>query len=60
MSIVVKAKDRFDELPEKEKEVIRQRADALYAEITKDVSTKNCRPRKAASKVGKARKTSRR
>ena len=35
MSIVIKAKDLFDELPEQEKQTIRKRADELYAEITK-------------------------
>jgi hypothetical protein len=50
MSVVIKAEDLFDKLPEKEKQIIRKRADELYAEISKDVSMSFCRPRRAAPK----------
>jgi len=50
---VIKAEDRFNELPDDRKEAILKRADELYAEITKDVSVKFCRPKVAAPKKRK-------
>jgi hypothetical protein len=46
--MVINAKDRFAELPEKEKLAIRKRADELYAEVTGGASRKFQAPRKAA------------
>jgi hypothetical protein len=55
---VIKAEDRFNELPEKRKKAILKRADELYAEITKGVSTKFSRPKVAAPRGSKAPKPS--
>jgi hypothetical protein len=51
--MVINAKDRFAELPEKEKQAIRKRADELYAEITGGASRKFQAPREAAPKPRK-------
>ena len=50
---VIKAEDRFNELPADRKEAILERADELYAEITKDVSVKFCPPRWLRRRNGK-------
>ena len=42
--------DRFAELPEREKQAIRKRADSLYAEVTDGTSRKIQASRKAVAK----------
>jgi hypothetical protein len=54
--VVIKAKDRFAELPEKEKQAIRKRADEIYAEVTGGTSTHFCVARKAAPRRQKPQK----
>jgi hypothetical protein len=53
MPMAINAKDLFDELPEKEKELIRKRADVLYQEVTKGVTATFCAPKKSILKSPK-------